>query len=161
MTDWNLGNKDEPAGDLLTDVLNDGHGHLVASGAYSALHSNDEAGDLLEAGDKNSEPADEGSRDESDAVGFNASSHDDDDLPGDDIVVCHNTQQERAYVPWLDASAFHFWSAVDPLKKVSSMRSELFATACGKSVARGNVAYRKHHQFHEGVRVRGRLSDTR
>lgn len=161
MTDWNLGNKDEPVGDLLTDVLNHGNGHLVASSAYSALHSNDDDVDLLEAGDKNSEPADEASRDVSCGTGVDASSHDDDDLPSDGIVACHDPQQEHAYSPWLDASGFHRWTAIDPQKKVVTSRSEVLAVARGKSVVRGSVVNRKHHQFHDGVRVRGRLCDTR
>lgn len=59
-TGWNLGNKDKPACDLLTDVLNLRHGHLVAFSAYHSVHGNgDDPADLHAAGDKNQDPWDE------------------------------------------------------------------------------------------------------
>lgn len=135
MTDWNLGVGDNPAGDMLTDVLNVEHGHLVASGAYSALHSHGDEVDLLEAGDRNSEPVDDTSLD---GPEFHASTYDGHDSVADEVTTHSAHHQEfapLAHVPWLDASLFHCWYNLDPLKHASEIRSDVFSVS---SMCRGS-----------------------
>lgn len=147
MADWNLGEKDTPAGDMLTDVLNAEHGHLVASSAYSALHSNaDDVSDLLEAGDKNSEPAD----------AVCADGGNDSDNDGDDEVRLN--REYFFHTDHMTASFFEHHRHRGLLRSACCLRSDALAVSHGRKGSKIHTAHRKHPVYHGHVRIRGRVS---
>ncbi|MBI5400587.1 MAG: hypothetical protein HZB12_00510 [Candidatus Yonathbacteria bacterium] len=171
MTDWNLGNKGNLNGDLLTDVLNVQHGYVVPGSAYHAVHSNNDEIDMLEADDKNQFHWDGSYADPNyDHVDSELSSGVETEDTGNQVVTCEEEQLAVAVginndyeelstdlqVNAIDLERWHpFFRHCHHRgvpKNTKHARSEVLAVSHGRGV-KSKVLRRKHHQFHEHIRV--------